>query len=110
MECQGIGQRMNENDEMFIEFCDANNLAIGGSRFPNKKKPRSLLDVRNKRRPDVASDHHLIIGEISSGTSRSALSYSSNPSNIYLCVLNKNISQISKFNFRCAISMTTTVL
>jgi endonuclease/exonuclease/phosphatase family metal-dependent hydrolase len=84
----GLGQ-MSENGELFVEFCGNNNMVIGGSLFPNRpahkvtwvsrdgrtenqidhicisrKWRRSLLDVRNKRSADIASDHHLVIGEI----------------------------------------------
>ena len=83
----GIG-RMNENGELFADFCSFNKLVIGGSVFPHKKvhkatwvSPdnvttnqidhiciaskfrRSLLDVRVKRGADVASDHHLLVGK-----------------------------------------------
>jgi hypothetical protein len=84
----GLGQ-MSENGELFVEFCGNNNMVIGGSLFPHRpahkvtwvsrdgrtenqidhicisrKWRRSLLDVRNKRSADIASDHHLVIGEI----------------------------------------------
>ena len=80
---------MNENGELFTDFCAFNDLVIGGSIFPHKdihkttwispdgktknqidhitisKKWRSsLLDTRSKRGADVASDHHLVIGVI----------------------------------------------
>ena len=85
---QGIGQ-MNENGELLADFCIINRLVIGGTLFPPKqlnKSPwvspdgrktnqidhiaiscrwrSSLLDVRAKRGVDVASDHHLVIGEV----------------------------------------------
>ena len=85
---QGIGQ-MNENGELLADFCIINRLVIGGTLFPHKQlhKPTwvspdgrttnqidhiaissrwrsSLLDVRAKRGADVASDHHLVIGEV----------------------------------------------
>ena len=69
----GLGQ-MNENGEMFADFCAENNIVIGGSQFPNKQEhkvtwvspdqvtenqidhigisrkfKRSMLDVRAKR-------------------------------------------------------------
>ncbi|XP_058449164.1 craniofacial development protein 2-like [Malaya genurostris] len=80
---------MSENGELFAEFCGNNDMVIGGSLFPHRrvykvtwvsrnsfteykidhicisrKWKRCLLDVRNKRSADIASDHHLIIGEI----------------------------------------------
>ena len=83
----GIGE-MNENGELFADFCSFNKLVIGGSVFPHKrvhkatwvspdgrtenqidhicissKFRRSLLDVRAKREADVASDHHLLVGK-----------------------------------------------
>ncbi|XP_058828450.1 craniofacial development protein 2-like [Topomyia yanbarensis] len=84
----GLGE-MNENGELLAEFCGNNDMVIGGSPFPHRpvhkvtwvsrdgftenqidhicisrKWRRSLLDVRNKRSADIASDHHLLIGEI----------------------------------------------
>ncbi|XP_055622491.1 craniofacial development protein 2-like [Toxorhynchites rutilus septentrionalis] len=84
----GLGQ-MSENGELFAEFCGNNNMVIGGSLVPHRpahkvtwvsrdgrtenqidhicisrKWRRSLLDVRNKRSADIASDHDLVIGEI----------------------------------------------
>lgn len=84
----GLGER-NENGELFTEFCGNNDLIIGGSLFPHKtghkvtwvshdgktenqidhicisrKWRRSLLDVRNKRSADIASDHHLLIAVV----------------------------------------------
>ena len=80
---------MNENGQLFADFCAENNLAIGGSLFPHKevhkitwvspdhvtenqidhicistKFRRSLLDVRSKRGADVPSDHHLVMGKV----------------------------------------------
>ena len=46
---------MNENGELFADFCTFNVLVIGG---------RSLLDTRVKREADVASDHHLPLGTV----------------------------------------------
>ena len=46
---------MNENGELFADFCKFNDLVIGG---------RSLLDTRVKREADVASDHHLLLGTV----------------------------------------------
>ena len=36
MGCEGTGQ-MNENGEMFADFCSVNRLVIGGSIFPHKR-------------------------------------------------------------------------
>ncbi|XP_058444101.1 craniofacial development protein 2-like [Malaya genurostris] len=80
---------MSDNGELFAEFCGTNDKVIGGSLFPHRsahkvtrvsrdghtenqishicisrKWRRSLLDVRNKRSVNIASDHHLLIGEI----------------------------------------------
>lgn len=80
---------INENGEMFADFCAQNSLMIGGSMFPHKrihketwtspdgqtknqidhitidKKWRhSLLDVRAMRGADVGSDHMLVRGKI----------------------------------------------
>ena len=85
---EGLGV-MNENGEMFTDFCTFNSLVIGGSVFPHKRihkvtwiSPdhrtenqidhicinstfrRSLQDVRNKKGADVGSDHHLLVGTI----------------------------------------------
>ena len=81
----GLGT-MNENRELFADFCTFDNLVIGGSVFPHKmmlkatwvspdgktenqidhitigRKWRSLLDMRVKTEADVASDHHLLLG------------------------------------------------
>ncbi|CAG2254859.1 unnamed protein product [Mytilus edulis] len=62
----GIGE-MNENGEIFADFCAVNSLVIGGTLFPHKTATKwrsSLQDVRNKRGADIASDHHLIIAKI----------------------------------------------
>ena len=80
----GCGTR-NENGERLVDFCNVNNLVIGGTLFPHQdihkltwRSPngrdknqfdhlmisgtwkRSLLDVRVKRGADVGSDHHLV--------------------------------------------------
>ena len=85
---QGIGQ-MNENGELLADFCIINRLVIGGTLSPHKQLHKStwvspdgrttnqidhiaiscrwrssLLDVRAKRGADIASDHHLVIGEV----------------------------------------------
>ena len=82
----GLGE-MSDNGELFADFCSFNKLIIGGSVFPHKKvhkvtwvSPdnwtenqidricvssrfrRLLFDVRVKRRADVASDLHLLMG------------------------------------------------
>ena len=84
----GLGT-MNENGELFADFCTFNDLVIGGSVFPHKtihkatrvspdgktenqidhitisrKWRRNLLDTRVKREEDVASDHHLLLGTV----------------------------------------------
>ena len=84
----GLGE-MNENGERFANFCATNQLVVGGSIFPHKrihkatwispdmvtqnqidhlcisKKFRSSLnDVRVRRGPDVASDHHLLVSHM----------------------------------------------
>ena len=83
---QALGE-MNENGEIFTDFCAFNNLVIGGSIFPHKdihkatwispdgktrnqidhitvasKWRRSLQDTRAMRGADAASDHHLVMG------------------------------------------------
>ena len=80
---------MNENGELQADLCATNSLVIGGTLFPHKnchkvtwvspagnaqnqidhivisKRWRSSLqDVRVKRGADLASDHHLIQGNI----------------------------------------------
>ena len=84
----GIGN-MNENGELFADFCLNQDLVIGGTLFqhrnihkatwvsPDRKTKNqidhitisrkwkgSLLDVRNYRDADIYSDHHLLIGTI----------------------------------------------
>ncbi|XP_071153817.1 craniofacial development protein 2-like [Mytilus edulis] len=84
----GIG-KMNENGELFADFCTTNNLVIGGTLFKHKNCHKvtwvspagnaenqidhitisqrwrsSLQDVRVKWGADAASDHHLVIGSI----------------------------------------------
>ena len=77
---------MNENGELFADFCTFNDLVIDDIVFshktmhkatwvsPDKKtenqinhitisrKWRSLLDTQVKSEADVASDHHLLLG------------------------------------------------
>lgn len=84
----GLGT-MNENGELFAEFCTEHDLVIGGTLFPHKdihkvtwvsndrrtenqidhitisrKWKSSLLDVRSYRGADVYTDHHLVIGSL----------------------------------------------
>ena len=84
----GVGD-MNENGEKFGELCAFNDLVIGGTVYPHKevhkvtwvspdhktenqidhicisrKFRRSMLDVRNKRGADAATDHHLVVGKV----------------------------------------------
>lgn len=84
----GLG-RLTENGEMLLDTCTTNNLVIGGTLFPHprvhkvtwvspdgitenqidhitisRKWRGSLLDVRNKRGADIASDHHLVLATI----------------------------------------------
>ena len=85
---QALGE-MNNNGEMFTDFCSFNELVIGGSVFKHKtihketwispdgrtknqidfiaiarKWRRSLEDTRSMRGADVASDHHLVMGVV----------------------------------------------
>jgi len=80
---------MNENGEMLTDFCVFNDLVIGGSVFQHKdihkgtwvspdhrtvdqidhiaidkKFRRSLQDTRVRRGAHVASDHHLLVGQV----------------------------------------------
>ena len=84
----GIGT-MNENGELFADFCAVNSMVIGGTFFPHKTCHKttwvsptgdtenqidhiaiarrwrsSLHDVRAKRGADISSDHHLLVAEI----------------------------------------------
>ena len=84
----GLGT-MNENGELFANFCANYNLVIGGTIFSHKKfhlstwvSPdlktenqidhfciskrfrRSLQDVRVKRGADAVTDHHLIVAKV----------------------------------------------
>ena len=85
---EGLGE-INENGELFTDFCHFNILVIGGSVLPYKMihkttwiSPhhqtenqidhicisntfrRSLQDVRSKRGADVGTGHHLVTGKI----------------------------------------------
>ncbi|CAG4943626.1 unnamed protein product [Colias eurytheme] len=84
----GMGT-LNENGQRFLEFCQNNDLTIGGTLFIHRdhhkytwnspdgitknqidhlaissKWRSSLLDVRNRRGADIDSDHHLVVAEI----------------------------------------------
>ena len=88
MGIHGLGN-MNENGEMFANFCTFNELVIGGSIFPHKKCHKAtwvspdnktenqidhiaicrtwrstLQDVRTKRGADIGSDHHLVVAKL----------------------------------------------
>nr|CAH8863155.1 unnamed protein product [Trichobilharzia regenti] len=83
---EALGE-MNDNSELFSDFCAFNDLVIGGSVFKHKeihkttwispdgntknkmdfisfsrKWRRSLLDTRSGRGADVGSDHYLVQG------------------------------------------------
>lgn len=85
---EGIG-KINENGELFVDFCQQNDLVIGGTVFPHRtihkttwtspdlatrnqidhmtisrRWRRTLMDVRAYRGADVGSDHALIIGKL----------------------------------------------
>ena len=80
---------VNENGEMFCDFCASNLLVIGGTLFPHKKSHKltwsspdgitenqidhvainktrrsSLQDTRVMRSADAGSDHHLVVAMI----------------------------------------------
>lgn len=79
-------EHININGELFTGICASNALTIGGTVFPrrdvhkvtwvspdhrmetqiaiSKKWRGSLLDVRNRRGADGASDHHILVGEL----------------------------------------------
>ena len=84
----GVGA-MNENDELFANFCADHQMVIGGTIFPHKQchkatwvSPdmrtrnqidhicisqrfrRTLQDVRVKRGADAATDHHLVVCKV----------------------------------------------
>lgn len=84
MGANGLGS-MNENGELFADFCASNELVIGGTLFPHRRCHKatwispdhrtenqidhvairqrwrtSLQDVRVKRGADIGSDHHLV--------------------------------------------------
>jgi endonuclease/exonuclease/phosphatase family metal-dependent hydrolase len=82
--------RINENGEMFIDFCASQELTLGGTLFTHKEIHkntcvfpdlrtenqtdhiaisqsfrRPLLNVCTKRRADTGSDHHLVVASFS---------------------------------------------
>ena len=84
----GVGS-INENGELFADFCVLNNQVIGGSIFPHNRHHKwtwispdgrtenlidhfaisrrwrtSMQDVRVKRGACWASDHHLLVAEV----------------------------------------------
>ena len=86
---EGLNQETNDNGERLIDFCEENNLIIGGTLFKhreihkytwtspdgktknqidhimiNKKWRTSLLDVKTKRGADIASDHELVVAKV----------------------------------------------
>ena len=88
MGTNGCGE-MNQNGFLFTEFCQTQNLVIGGSIFPHKgirklmwtspngvirnqidhitidrRFRRSLKDVKVRRGADVGSDHELVVANI----------------------------------------------
>ena len=81
---------INDNGERQVDFCLNNNCIIGGTTFPhknihkltwkspdgrtinqidhviiNKKRRRSLLDVKEYRGADVSSDHYMLFAKLS---------------------------------------------
>jgi len=85
----GVRAEMNENGKRWADFCQANELVIGGTLFPHKECHRrtwrspdgvivnqinhlafsrrwrsSLQDVRVLRGADAASDHHLLMVKV----------------------------------------------
>ena len=85
----GARAEMNENGERWADFCQANELVIGGTLFPHKECHKrtwrspdggivnqidhlafskrwrsSLQDVRAMRGADVGSDHHLLMAKV----------------------------------------------
>ncbi|XP_053373668.1 craniofacial development protein 2-like [Mercenaria mercenaria] len=85
---EGLGE-MNDNGELFTDFCGQNDLVIGGSIFPHKnihkstwtspdhtvnnqidhvtisrRWRRTLTDVRAYRSADAGSDHQLVIAKL----------------------------------------------
>lgn len=85
----GARAEMNENGERWADFCQANELVIGGTLFPHKECHKrtwrspdgvivnqidhlvfskrwrsSLQDVRVLRGADIGSDHHLLMAKV----------------------------------------------
>ena len=85
----GVRAEMNENGDRFEDFCQANELVIGGTLFPHKECHKriwrssdggivnqidhlafskiwrsSLQDVRAMREADAGSDHHLLMATV----------------------------------------------
>ena len=85
----GARAEMNENGERWADFCQANELVVGGTLFPHKECHKrtwrspdggvvnqidhlafskrwrsSLQDVRAMRGADVGSDHHLLMAKV----------------------------------------------
>jgi hypothetical protein len=84
----GVGE-INENGELFLDFCGMNDLVIGGTVFPHKnihkttwtspdqetknqidhiaisrRWRRTLEDTKAKNGADVGSDHALLVGKL----------------------------------------------
>ena len=85
----GAGAEINENGERWADFCQANELVIGGTQFPHKECHKrkwrspdgvtvnqinhlafsrrwrsSLQDARVLRGTDDGSDHHLLMAKV----------------------------------------------
>ncbi|XP_059154472.1 uncharacterized protein LOC131939960 [Physella acuta] len=79
MGTNGLGE-MNENCELFTDFCASNELTIGGTLPPpppddhtenqidhvavRRRWRASLQDVRTKRVADIGSDHRLVVAKL----------------------------------------------
>ena len=83
----GLGS-MNENDEIFADFCVSNRMVIGVLSYPighatkllgdhlmqelnqidyitiNRRWRSPLQDLRVRRDADVGSDHHLVVAQL----------------------------------------------
>ena len=89
MGMHGAGAEMNGNCERWVDFCQANELVIGGTLFPykechkrtwrspdgvttnqidhlafSKRRRSSLQDVRVLREADAGSNHHLLMAKL----------------------------------------------
>ena len=120
MGSEGLGQ-INENGELFADFCSFNNIVIGGSLFRHKRihkatwiSPdhytenqidhitickefrRSLQDTRVRRGADAASDHHLVVGRLKLKLKR-FFKTSPKPSHPYNTALLKDAATRDKF-------------